>query len=68
MWEVIGYVLVILFNDESDEGKFLINDENIVVGIIVRSVGVWDNDKIVCFCMGKILWEERKDEVLKGML
>ncbi|CAP69175.1 uncharacterized protein PODANS_7_11310 [Podospora anserina S mat+] len=68
VWEVIGHALVISPNDESDEGKPLTNDENTVVGIIARSAGVWDNDKTVCSCTGKTLWEERKDEVSKGML
>ncbi|KAF7862896.1 uncharacterized protein EAF02_010445 [Botrytis sinoallii] len=48
--------------------KFEKNDENTLVGVIARSAGVWDNDKTVCSCSGKTLWEERKDEVSKGML
>lgn len=67
VWEVIGHALVVSQNDESD-GKHLSNDEDTVVGIIARSAGVWDNDKTVCSCTGKTLWEERKDEVSKGML
>ncbi|KAK4186630.1 superoxide dismutase 1 copper chaperone [Podospora australis] len=67
VWEVIGHALVVSRNDESD-GKPLNNDEDTVVGIIARSAGVWDNDKTVCSCTGKTLWEERKDEVSKGML
>ena len=50
------------------EGKELENDENTLVGVVARSAGVWDNDKTVCSCTGKTLWEERKDEVKKGML
>ncbi|KAK4200528.1 superoxide dismutase [Triangularia verruculosa] len=68
VWEVIGHALAVSPNDESDEGNPLKNDENTVVGIIARSAGVWDNDKTVCSCTGKTLWEERKDEVSKGML
>lgn len=30
-------------------------------GIIARSAGLWENDKSVCTCSGKTLWEERKD-------
>jgi copper chaperone for superoxide dismutase len=67
VWEVIGHALVVSRQDESD-GKPLRNDEDTVVGIIARSAGVWDNDKTVCSCTGKTLWEERKDEVSKGML
>lgn len=65
VWEVIGHAFVVTRQDES---AVLRNDENTVVGVIARSAGLWDNDKTVCSCTGKTLWEERKDEVKKGML
>ncbi|KKY31494.1 putative heavy-metal-associated domain-containing protein [Diaporthe ampelina] len=67
VWEVIGHAFVVTRQDETG-GKALQNDENTVVGVIARSAGVWDNDKTVCSCTGKTLWEERKDEVKNGML
>jgi copper chaperone for superoxide dismutase len=67
VWEVIGHALVVSRQDESD-GAPLRNEEDTVVGVIARSAGVWDNDKTVCSCTGKTLWQERKDEVTKGML
>ncbi|KAK5653148.1 hypothetical protein OQA88_9247 [Cercophora sp. LCS_1] len=67
IWEVIGHAMVVSSQDESN-GSPLTNDENTVVGVIARSAGMWDNDKTVCSCTGKTLWEERKDEVSKGML
>ncbi|KAK4043294.1 superoxide dismutase [Parachaetomium inaequale] len=67
VWEVIGHALVVSRHDESD-GAPLRNEEDTVVGVIARSAGVWDNDKTVCSCTGKTLWQERKDEVSKGML
>lgn len=67
VWEIIGHAFVVTAQDESG-GSPLRNDENTVVGVIARSAGVWDNDKTVCSCTGKTLWEERKDEVKKGML
>lgn len=67
VWEVIGHALAVSRQDERD-GAPLRNDEDTVVGVIARSAGVWDNDKTVCSCTGKTLWEERKDEVAKGML
>ncbi|KAG8161529.1 hypothetical protein KVR01_008516 [Diaporthe batatas] len=67
VWEVIGHAFVVTRQDETS-GKALHNDENTVVGVIARSAGVWDNDKTVCSCTGKTLWEERKDEVKNGML
>ncbi|KAK4235251.1 superoxide dismutase [Achaetomium macrosporum] len=67
VWEVIGRALVVSRRDETD-GEPLRNEEDTVVGVIARSAGVWDNDKTVCSCTGKTLWQERKDEVSKGML
>ncbi|KAL6895430.1 superoxide dismutase [Trichoderma longibrachiatum] len=65
IWEVIGHAMVLTRQDESTPLK---NDDNTVVGVIARSAGVWDNDKTVCSCTGKTLWEERQNEVKKGML
>jgi copper chaperone for superoxide dismutase len=65
MWELIGRAMVVSKQHEG-EGRYA-NDENTLVGVIARSAGVWDNDKMVCSCSGKTLWEERKDEVQKGM-
>ncbi|KAK4138163.1 Cu,Zn superoxide dismutase-like protein [Trichocladium antarcticum] len=67
IWEVIGHALAISRQEETG-GVPLGNDEDTIVGVIARSAGVWDNDKTVCSCTGKTLWEERKDEVSKGML
>lgn len=66
VWEVIGHAIVVQ-KEETATGP-LRNDENTVVGVIARSAGMWDNDKTVCSCSGKTLWEERKDEVEKGMI
>ncbi|ATY58991.1 heavy-metal-associated domain-containing [Cordyceps militaris] len=65
IWEVIGHAMVLT---KQAEGAQLKNDADTVVGVIARSSGMWDNDKTVCSCTGKTLWEERKDEVAKGML
>ncbi|RCI07632.1 hypothetical protein L249_1611 [Ophiocordyceps polyrhachis-furcata BCC 54312] len=66
IWEVIGHAMVLTKQDESTQP--LQNDEDTVVGVIARSAGAWDNDKTVCSCTGKTLWDEREDEVKKGML
>ncbi|KAI5864607.1 heavy-metal-associated domain-containing protein [Durotheca rogersii] len=68
VWEVIGHAMVVSRQAEGIAGAGLTNDENTVVGVIARSAGMWDNDKTVCSCTGKTLWEERKDEVRKGMI
>ncbi|KAL8924435.1 MAG: hypothetical protein Q9208_004043 [Pyrenodesmia sp. 3 TL-2023] len=42
--------------------------EREVVGVVARSAGVWENEKVVCGCSGKTVWEERQEMVGKGML
>ncbi|RDA86266.1 hypothetical protein CP532_5113 [Ophiocordyceps camponoti-leonardi (nom. inval.)] len=66
IWEVIGHAMVLTKQDESIQP--LQNDEDTVVGVIARSAGAWDNDKTVCSCTGRTLWDERETEVKKGML
>ena len=65
VWELIGRSMVV---SKSKEGPFKQDDPNTLVGVIARSAGVWDNDKMVCSCSGKNVWEERKEQVLKGMV
>lgn len=66
VWEVIGHAMVLTRQDDA-EGP-LKNDADTLTGIIARSAGIWENDKTVCSCSGKTLWEEREDEKKKGML
>lgn len=35
-------------------------------GVIARSAGAWENDKQVCSCSGKTVWEERIDAKIIG--
>jgi len=50
------------------EEKLDRNDKDTLVGVIARSAGVWDNDKTVCSCSGKTVWEERQEQTGRGML
>lgn len=36
-------------------------------GVIARSAGAWENDKQVCSCTGKTIWQERTDALEKGL-
>lgn len=65
VWEIIGHAMVLT---RQTEEQTLQNDNDTVVGVVARSAGMWDNDKTVCSCTGKTLWDERKEEVAKGML
>ena len=64
IWEMIGRSIVVSKRQE----KFDKEDADTLVGVIARSAGVWDNEKTVCSCSGKTVWEERKAQVGKGML
>lgn len=65
IWEVIGRSMVV---SKEAEGPFTQNDPDTLVGVIARSAGVWDNDKTVCSCSGKTVWEERKEQQGRGMI
>lgn len=65
VWELIGRSMVV---SKTKEGPFRRDDPDTIVGVIARSAGVWDNEKMVCSCSGKNVWEERKEQVSKGML
>lgn len=65
VWEMIGRSIVVA---RQQNGKFDKNDADTIVGVIARSAGVWDNDKTVCSCSGKTVWEEREEQVDRGML
>lgn len=65
IWEMIGRSIVV---SRQQDGKFDKEDPDTLVGVIARSAGVWDNDKTVCSCSGKTVWEERTEQVGKGML
>lgn len=40
----------------------------VVVGVVARSAGAWENSKVVCSCSGKTVWEEREEMVSKGIV
>ncbi|GAB7339351.1 hypothetical protein MBLNU457_5995t1 [Dothideomycetes sp. NU457] len=65
IWEMIGRSIVV---SKKQDGPFSKDDPDTLVGVIARSAGVWDNDKTVCSCSGKTVWEERREQVGKGML
>ena len=64
IWEMLGRSIVVSRKTE----QFDKEDPDTLVGVIARSAGVWDNDKTVCSCSGKTVWEERDEQTSKGML
>lgn len=65
VWEMIGRSIIV---SRKQDGMFDSADPDTIVGVIARSAGLWDNDKTVCSCSGKTVWEERKEQVGRGML
>ena len=65
IWEMIGRSMVL---SKIKEGPFKREDPDTLVGVIARSAGVWDNDKMVCSCSGKNVWQERQEQVAQGMV
>jgi copper chaperone for superoxide dismutase len=65
IWELIGRSIVV---GKVGNEKFDKEDPDTLVGVIARSAGVWDNDKTVCSCSGKTVWEERREQADRGML
>ena len=40
----------------------------IFAGVVARSAGVWGNEKTVCACSGRTMWEEGRDMEKRSML
>ncbi|RPA97854.1 Cu,Zn superoxide dismutase-like protein [Choiromyces venosus 120613-1] len=65
VWEIIGRSFVV---SKERDGCFKPDDPDTVVGVIARSAGVWENEKTVCSCSGKTIWDERKENIGRGMV
>ena len=66
VWEMVGRGIMV---QKIDGGEPLRPDRgDVVMGVIARSAGVWENEKVVCGCSGKTVWEEREEQVSRGML
>lgn len=66
LWEWIGRGCVV--NDAANDAKGVGEAGSIFAGVIARSAGLWGNDKTVCACSGKTMWEEGRDMERKGLL
>ena len=63
VWEMVGRGVVVAPEHEKEGDR-----NGTVVGVVARSAGVWENEKVVCGCSGKTVWEEREEMVGRGML
>ncbi|ODV58171.1 copper chaperone CCS1 [Ascoidea rubescens DSM 1968] len=64
--DLIGRSILITDKDTNDSSKVDLSNKTIY-GVIARSAGVWENNKQVCNCTGKTVWQERKDAIHKGL-
>lgn len=66
VWEMVGRGIRVQRTDNGDGGAN--DDSGLVMGVVARSAGLWENEKVVCGCSGKTVWEEREEQVSRGML
>lgn len=62
VWELVGRSFMITSDPLHRPGKGYE-----ICGVLARSAGVWENDKQVCACSGKSVWQERKDALDKNI-
>ncbi len=71
VWEMVGRGVLVEREGEGQGANGALGRERgdgLVMGVVARSAGVWENEKVVCGCSGKTVWEEREEMVGKGML
>lgn len=66
VWQMVGRGIMVRKMGSTEELETESN--GVVMGVVARSAGVWENEKVVCGCSGKTVWEEREEQVSRGML
>jgi hypothetical protein len=72
LWEWVGRACVVESEKQggvqvSAATKGMEGTGKIYAGVVARSAGAWGNDKTVCACSGRTMWEEGRD-MEKSML
>ncbi|XP_065177411.1 copper chaperone for superoxide dismutase-like [Sycon ciliatum] len=60
VWDVIGRTIVV-DGVEDDYSPAYKSTVRVACGIIARSAGLFENDKKVCACTGRTMWQEKED-------
>ncbi|KAL6718371.1 copper chaperone [Lecanora helva] len=68
VWEMVGRGILVRKIGAGREMGVEGQEGHVVMGVVARSAGVWENEKVVCGCSGKTIWEEREEQVARGML
>jgi len=66
VWEMVGRGIMVQKTGGQEEKG--VDGDSVVMGVVARSAGAWENEKVVCGCSGKTVWEEREEQVARGML
>ncbi|SCV03700.1 LAME_0H12530g1_1 [Lachancea meyersii CBS 8951] len=62
IWELVGRSFMVTTDSNHEPGT-----STEICGVIARSAGVWQNDKQVCACSGKTVWQERQDALKRNI-
>lgn len=65
VWEMVGRGILVRREAEGNDTRKTAGD--VAMGVVARSAGVWENEKVVCACSGKTVWEEREEMRSKGI-
>lgn len=61
LWEWVGRGCVVEASSEPSGNVAKGGIGRLFAGVIARSAGAWGNDKTVCACSGRTMWEEGRD-------
>ena len=72
VWEMVGRGILVKRSEQESEPSLDLSaqrdeQQGVVMGVVARSAGIWENEKVVCECSGKTIWEERAEQVSRGM-
>jgi hypothetical protein len=66
LWEWVGRGCVVQATAADEGGKG--RTGRIFAGVVARSSGAWGNEKTVCACSGRTMWEEGREMQAKSAL
>ncbi|EIW69621.1 hypothetical protein TREMEDRAFT_44109 [Tremella mesenterica DSM 1558] len=61
LWEWIGRGCVVQATSTQENTETTSSIGQIFAGVVAQSAGVWGNDKTVCACSGRTMWEEGRE-------
>ena len=68
LWEWIGRGCIVEAANQPIQPASQSGLGRIFAGVVARSSGIWGNEKTVCACSGRTMWEEDRDMEKKSHL